>query len=316
MQQEKQMFNWSIFPILTGILWSHLFYILNHRECLGDFMPLHNRVTVQVLAFSEPCDPGWRASPFKVVSICRSMSCVSSCQVWIKSVVSIWTQANLKHTLFKITKVEFSLLNHVREKANKQKSKNKNNLSINRPAHHCTAAYKILSKSVRNLARKWVQNFQLSHRTVTFNEGKDHAHWYQSTQLAVSIITSSLKEIDLKMSKCKSFFKVSSRLNSLLTILIRLDKMKMRLTLNLLVSAVKPFNSKICSCQDWTKNGWILFWKLKVLKKLSWFRQRMTSELSIPSESVGEKHYKPYVFHPKCTQHVRCGVVCLQDIKS
>ena len=67
------MLKWSIFLILTGLLWGHLPHTINQGKCLGYFMPLYNRMTAQVLTFSEPCDLWWRSN---------SLSLTSKCQVW------------------------------------------------------------------------------------------------------------------------------------------------------------------------------------------------------------------------------------------
>ena len=50
-KQEEQMFRKSIFTILAGFPHSHLSYIINLSECLGDFMPLYNRMVTQLPAF-------------------------------------------------------------------------------------------------------------------------------------------------------------------------------------------------------------------------------------------------------------------------
>ena len=51
-QQEDQMTERSICTILNGLFRSHLAHIINHCNSLGHFMPLYNRMIVQVLAFS------------------------------------------------------------------------------------------------------------------------------------------------------------------------------------------------------------------------------------------------------------------------
>ena len=50
-KERKEEDNRSIFVIPTGLLYSHLPYIINYYEYLSCFMQLHNIMAAQVLAF-------------------------------------------------------------------------------------------------------------------------------------------------------------------------------------------------------------------------------------------------------------------------
>ena len=69
--QEEQMLNRSISAILTGLLYCHLPYRINHHEDLSCFMQLYNTINAQVLAFLSPCDLEWTSRSFKLESNCR-----------------------------------------------------------------------------------------------------------------------------------------------------------------------------------------------------------------------------------------------------
>ena len=55
MRQEEQMLTWSIFAILTGLLHSHLLWIINHHKHLSCFMQLQP-VKHKFLVSMQPCD--------------------------------------------------------------------------------------------------------------------------------------------------------------------------------------------------------------------------------------------------------------------
>ena len=54
--QERVMFKWQVFFILTELLCSHLSYMISHYESLGYFIPCHNWMIPQFLHLSKPCD--------------------------------------------------------------------------------------------------------------------------------------------------------------------------------------------------------------------------------------------------------------------
>ena len=71
--EEAQMLKQSIFANGTS-LQSSLTH-KKHCECLGYFTPLYNRITAQVLVFSESCD--FEVKVFNMASKC-SLVCRSS----------------------------------------------------------------------------------------------------------------------------------------------------------------------------------------------------------------------------------------------
>ena len=85
--------------------------------------------------------------------------------------ISVKTQANLKHVLFKITKTEFSPsnINHAQKKVG---------MNLNRPRGYD----KIAISSTENFARKRAHMFSLSHTPVTLNEGQGQSHLHQTIQ--------------------------------------------------------------------------------------------------------------------------------------
>ena len=50
-KKVEHMLKWSTLATLTGLLHSHLSYMINHHKHFRCFMQLHNRITTQVLAF-------------------------------------------------------------------------------------------------------------------------------------------------------------------------------------------------------------------------------------------------------------------------
>ena len=68
----------------SGLLQSHLPYIINYHERLSCFMKLHNRLIAHLLTFPWLCDLESRSS--KVESSCRLYTCLTSYQVWNKLV--------------------------------------------------------------------------------------------------------------------------------------------------------------------------------------------------------------------------------------
>ena len=53
-KREEQILKWLIFTMLTGLLQSHLSYIINHHKRLSCLAQLYNRITKQVPAFRSP----------------------------------------------------------------------------------------------------------------------------------------------------------------------------------------------------------------------------------------------------------------------
>ena len=70
-KQEDWMLIWSIFAMITGLLWSHLPHIINHHKHLSYFMQLYNRTITQVPVFLYPCDLEWKSRSFKWKSYWR-----------------------------------------------------------------------------------------------------------------------------------------------------------------------------------------------------------------------------------------------------
>ena len=62
---KEQIFNWSIFATLTGLLGSHLFYMINHSKSCGNFRPLYNRLDCTSSQFFVTI---WLSVKVKVIS--------------------------------------------------------------------------------------------------------------------------------------------------------------------------------------------------------------------------------------------------------
>ena len=110
--------------------------------------------------------------------------------------IRIQTQATLKHNLY-IIETEFSPLNTNR----------KVRMMLNRPAGHCSMpnSSKSMEKFVSKRAQKMIL---LSHKIVTLKEGQGHSSWYQTKQLIVCIIMTSLKVISLWLFECSPTLRV------------------------------------------------------------------------------------------------------------
>ena len=172
LQKEEQVLKQSIFATLARFLSSHVLYIINHWKCSGYFMPLYNRMIAQIPDFPWPCD----------------LECKSSHSYWYQNVefshvyhhtmfernqfTHFWTQDNAKHSLYKITRGEFSPWISI--------TWTKFSMRLNYPISH--RSIPISSKVTKKSARKWMQNFLLSLTTVTLHVNEGYSNWYQTIQ--------------------------------------------------------------------------------------------------------------------------------------
>ena len=102
------MLKWQIFTIFTWLLCSHVLYITIHCKCSISFMPVYNRIIVEVQVFLYPCDLEWRWRSFKWVSKCIVYSCLPLHMR--DQFTSIWMQANIKGIVHTITSLPWILI--------------------------------------------------------------------------------------------------------------------------------------------------------------------------------------------------------------
>ena len=114
-KQEEQMLKRSIFARLSGLLGSHLLYIINHDEHLSCFMQLFKRMTAWVPAFLQSCDLEWTSRSFKlewncslvVLSITPSLQQIGSQVSWHMTMLNVcFIKSHLQSSLPRILLVE------------------------------------------------------------------------------------------------------------------------------------------------------------------------------------------------------------------
>ena len=116
--------SWSIFAILTGLLWSHLPHTINHCWCFRYVMLLYNRMTAQIPSFLVTL---WQWVNVKVINV-EFSHIYHKIKLERNWFISLQTLANIKHIPCNIIEVEFSPLsiNYAV----------KVYMSLNRPTHH------------------------------------------------------------------------------------------------------------------------------------------------------------------------------------
>ena len=105
------MLKRSIFSILTGLLHSHLIYIINLHEHLGCFMQLYNRMTPHVLLSRNPvtlCEHRGHSNWNQNVQF---SSIKHHTKFEINRVASALTNYDVVRIFHKITSADFSPLN-------------------------------------------------------------------------------------------------------------------------------------------------------------------------------------------------------------